>query len=165
MRTDGVGFLAQTADSQASLRISVGLAAWALFWLAISGSCPPIGDAALIAPAKGQSRFAAGGQERFRDFTEIVRLRRVYRQAGASAFKDSTLRLRDGAMTLADHELWRSHDLSDGLRAPVGAAAEIRKSLEENALWLVTENGLAGARNGEKLVQLATDKDAPEPRR
>ena len=125
------------------------------------GQLPPIGDVALIAPVKAQSRFAAGGQERFRDFTEIVRLRRVYRQAGASAFKDSTLRLRDGAMTLADHELWRSHDLGDGLRAPIGAAAEIRKSLEENALWLVTENGLAGSRNGEKLVQLAEDKNVP----
>ena len=68
------------------------------------GQLPPIGDPSLIAPAKGQSREAAAGQRIFKTFQEVVRLRRIYRQRGRSAFKDSKLRLRDVALTLEDYE-------------------------------------------------------------
>ena len=116
---------------------------------------PPIGDPSLITPAKGQAREAAAGQRLFQQFTEVIRLRRVYRQEGKSPLKDSTLRLRDGAMTLDDYALWAQHDLAGTLREPGDEHKGTADVLHEEALWLVTENKFAGARNGEKLVQLA----------
>ena len=124
------------------------------------GQLPPIGDPSLIQPGKGQSRKAAAGQRLFKTFTEVVRLRRVYRQRGKSLFKDSTLRLRDVALTFDDHALWQTHDLAGALAAPKAAEdVAVKRTLEEEALWLVTENKLAGARNGEELVWLAETVD------
>ena len=111
---------------------------------------PPIGDASLIAPAKGQSQRAAAGQRLFQSFKDVIRLRRVYRQKGASHYKESTLRLRDAAMSLQDHKLWSEHDLSHA-----ALEADVRTIAEQEALWLVTENKKAGERNGAKMVQLA----------
>jgi ATP-dependent exoDNAse (exonuclease V) alpha subunit len=120
------------------------------------GQVPPIGDSSLITPAKGQSQKAAAGQRLFKTFAEVVRLRRIYRQKGKSDFKDSTLRLRDGAMTLADHALWASHDLGYAALDP-----QLRMTFEEQALWLVTENKKAGERNGAKLAQLSCQTFVP----
>ena len=88
-------------------------------WVGDFGQLPPIGDASLIMPNKGQSRRAAAGQRLFNLFEEVVRLRRIYRQKGKSIFKDSTLRLRDAAMTFEDYELWQKHDLSSDIFAPL----------------------------------------------
>ena len=120
------------------------------------GQIPPIGDSSLIAPGRGQSQTAAAGQRLFAEFREVVRLRRVYRQKGASEFKDSTLRLRDAAMTVEDHALWASHDLSNLNMDPT-----LRNILEDEALWLLAENRRTGEHNGGKLVHLVTASGVP----
>ena len=51
------------------------------------------------------------GLRLFKSFRMVVRLRRVHRQTGASVFKESLIRARDGAMTKEDHEVWREHEL------------------------------------------------------
>jgi ATP-dependent DNA helicase PIF1 len=117
---------------------------------------PPIGDSSLITAVKGQHQKASAGQRLFRTFRQVIRLRRVYRQRGKSAYKDSTLRLRDGAMTMSDHELWSSHELGSP-----GLEDSLRTTFEDEALWLVTENKKAGERNGQKLVSLATATSSP----
>ncbi|CAK0879229.1 unnamed protein product [Prorocentrum cordatum] len=120
------------------------------------GQVPPIGDASLLLSAKGQSRRAAAGQRLFRSFTDVVRLRRIYRQKGPSPYKDSTLRLRDGAMTLHDYSLWCGHDVS-----AVPHDRPLRRALETDALWLTTENKKVGERNGAKLARHSEANGAP----
>ena len=71
---------------------------------------PPIGETSLLGTASeqwaGNLRRGNLGR-RLSGASEVAfKLRRVYRQKRALAFKDSTLRLRDAAMSLADHALW-----------------------------------------------------------
>jgi hypothetical protein len=60
-----------------------------------------------------EGRTANLGLRLFNGFKVVIRLRRIHRQPGASEYKESLLRLRDGAMSKEDHELWRSHDLAN----------------------------------------------------
>ena len=60
----------------------------------------------------------------------VVRLRRIHRQPGASVYKESLIRLRDGAMTKADVELWHLHDLGDP-RCTLDDATRMRCEREE----------------------------------
>ena len=48
------------------------------------------------------------GSRLFRAITNVFRLRRIHRQAGASQFKESLLRLRDAAHTKEDVALWKT---------------------------------------------------------
>ena len=89
-------------------------------------------------------------------FDTVVRLRRVHRQAGASVFKESLIRTRDGAMTKEDHALWRSHDLAD--IDACSLSPEERSYFEDDVPHLFAENVPAGARNGFKLGQHASAK-------
>ena len=50
-------------------------------------------------------------------------------------------------MTLEDHALWASHDVG----SPQLPAA-VRRTLEDDALWLFAENKGTGDRNGGKHV-------------
>lgn len=60
----------------------------------------------------GLRGLAMAGQRSFRrDFSHVLRFRRIHRQKGADAFKESTMRLRDAAMTVADYDLWKTHEL------------------------------------------------------
>ena len=112
------------------------------------GQIPPIGEPSLMASQPGL-REAAAGQRLFRSFHEAIR------QRGRSEFKDSTLRLRGGAMSLADCALSAQHDL-----AAKSLGSAIRRVLEEEALWLVSQNAQAGSRNGAKLARLAEVREA-----
>ena len=72
------------------------------------GQLPPTKaeDLSLLCPHELQGR-AALGKRLFDRFTTVVRLRRIHRQAGASLYKESLIRLRDGAMTKEDWQQWR----------------------------------------------------------
>jgi len=60
----------------------------------------------------GLRGLALAGQKSFRKyFNNVVRFRRIHRQKGAHAFQESTMRLRDAAMTMKDYELWKSHEV------------------------------------------------------
>ena len=60
----------------------------------------------------GLRGLALAGQRSFRKhFGHVLRFKRIHRQKGADAFKESTMRLRDAAMTVEDYELWKTHEL------------------------------------------------------
>ena len=85
------------------------------------------------------------GLRLFDQFTTVVRLRRIHRQPGASTYKESLIRLRDGAMTKEDHALWSKHDLAaDGCTF----TPQQRATLEGKVTHLFAENAGAGERNG-----------------
>ena len=76
----------------------------------------PMGDFAQLPPVLSTSLMAGmqiiesggpsahsmtlAGRQTFNTFDEVTRLRRIHRQKGADAFKDSTIRLRDAANTV-----------------------------------------------------------------
>ena len=120
---------------------------------------PPIGETSLVAGASEKwadsRRYGNLGRRLFRAFEAVFKLRRIYRQEGASAFKDSTLRLRDSAMSLSDHALWATRDLAS-TRAPAPLRERARRFVA-----LCAENATAGARNGQRAGDLA--KESAEP--
>ena len=62
--------------------------------------------APLLEGARANNRLLGlSGRRVFAGFTSVVRLRRIHRQKGVDPFKESTMRLRDAAMTMADYEL------------------------------------------------------------
>lgn len=118
---------------------------------------PPIMATSLLRNAAVQEKNTTGiagtraksGQRRFAQATHVVRLRRIHRQLGADPFKESTMRLRDAAMTLEDYSLWQQHEL----QGPSGQrpAWQGGEDLEEKGLHLVVENAICGRINGERL--------------
>ena len=87
-------------------------------------------------------------------FDTVVRLRRIHRQPGASHYKESLLRIRDGAATKEDHALWCTHNLSD--IDTCSLSPEERDYFENKVPHLFAENAVAGARNGFKAGQRAS---------
>ena len=87
-------------------------------------------------------------------FDTVVRLRRIHRQPGASQYKESLIRLRDGTMTKEDHALWATHNLNDVDTCEL--TDEQRKYMEDNVPHLFAENMFAGCRNCYKAGKLAT---------
>ena len=137
-------------------------------WVIFSGDfaqLPPIGQKSLLfdgPPNKCErgpeaSRLGHAGRRIFRDpdVSACVRLRVVYRQGEPCPFKESTMRLRGGAMTYADHDLWKSRDVLDKRCDPELV------SRSRNFLWLTAENADCGKRNGEKLGEHATSTGGP----
>ena len=60
----------------------------------------------------GLRGLAMAGQRSFRrDFSHVLRFRRIHRQKGVDEYKECTMRLRDGAMTREDYELWQTHEV------------------------------------------------------
>ena len=120
---------------------------------------PPIGETSLVAEASEKwadsRRYGNLGRRLFGDFKTVFKLRRIYRQKGASAFKDSTLRLRDGAMSLADHALWATRDLAN----PCAPAPLLDRA--GRFVALCAENATAGARNGRRAGVLARGSAEP----
>ena len=83
------------------------------------GQLPPVAvedEKTLLNPFaynKGRDSAAINlGGKLFRNISNVFRLRRIHRQAGASVYKESLLRLRDAAHTKGDVELWKTHDLA-----------------------------------------------------
>ncbi len=108
-----------------------------------------------LVPAGCRHKTANLGQRLFAGFETVVRLRRIHRQPGASVYKESLIRLRDGAMTQDDHKLWRQHDLGSAECTLDDAA---RKRFEREVSHLFSENAPAGARNGRMAGDFAREQ-------
>ena len=106
--------------------------------------------------------MALAGRQVFNAFEDVIRLRRIYRQKGVDTFKDSTMRLRDAAITTEDYALWKTHevdDVSPEAQCPwVGGEHLLRE-----AVLLVPENAPAGKINGNQLAARAPLHGEPGP--
>ena len=111
------------------------------------GQIPPIGE-----PHSVRKKVARGGgrPEHLPQFPRSHPLAPFTASVVATSSRTAPLRLRDGAMSLSDYALWAQHDL-----APKSLDSAIRRVLEEEALWLVSQNAKAASRNGAKLARLA----------
>ena len=110
----------------------------------------PIGQKTLLAPlSAGGSRISAkisnDGRRIFDTFSGCVRLRVIYRQGDPRPFKDSTRRMRDSAMTIADYDIWKSSDIAD---ADCPGELQIRA---DSPLWICEEDASPGERGGGEL--------------
>ena len=102
--------------------------------------------------SRGLSSWALAGRQTFQSFTQVVRLRCVHRLLGADQYKESTLRLRDAAITVEDHKLWKTHEL-DTLELEANSLLwPGADGLLDAALVLVTDNAQAGRLNGKRLI-------------
>jgi hypothetical protein len=97
------------------------------------------------------------GLRLFGRFTTVVRLRRIHRQPGASQYKESLVRLRDGAMTKEDHAHWLQHDLAAGRECKLTQQQRKRFEDSDEVTHLFAENAGAGERNGEMAGRLAQE--------
>ena len=55
---------------------------------------------------------ALAGRQTFATFEDVIRLRRIHRQKDIDMFKESTMRLRDAAITKEDYELWKTREMN-----------------------------------------------------
>ena len=128
-----------------------------------SDNCPPVA----VTPERTllNAKAKAGGQDRhevnlglrlFQAIRVVFRLRRIHRQVGQSAYKESLLRLRDAAHTKEDVALWKTHDLTDVSACTL--SVEERKLFEQEGVHLLCENRRAGQFNGRRLGE-----DLPAP--
>ena len=102
---------------------------------------------------------ALAGRQTFAGFQDIIRLRRIHRQKGVDMFKESTMRLRDAAITKEDYDLWKTHEVDvldeSGPDSSSPCAWEGGESLLRDALVLVPENAASGKVNGKQLAARA----------
>ena len=84
----------------------------------------------------------------------MIRFRVIYRQQEADPYKDSTMRLRDAAITREDYELWKSHE-AESLDDPSAISWPGSEGLVEKGLYLVTDNAQTGRINGQRLADAA----------
>ena len=102
----------------------------------------------------GLRSLALTGRQNFAQFEDVIRLRRIHRILGKDPYKETTMRLRDAAITVEDHILWKSHELE--AVEPDSASSEPSwlgaENLLREALVLVTDNAQAGRINGRRLT-------------
>ena len=104
----------------------------------------------------GQSRADVNvGLRIFQGIRNVIRLRRIHRQAGQSIYKESLLRLRDLAHTKEDVDMWRSHDLTSP-KCCLSPAE--RLEFEVRRVHLFCENKRAGEFNGQRLGEEVAKK-------
>jgi hypothetical protein len=122
------------------------------------GQLPPVLATSLIGRGIQESKQtglrtrALQGQLRFQEFTDVVCLKRIYRQKSRDLYKESTIRLRDAVCTPDDWKLWKSHD--------IGVTSSTINSWSDDflshALQLTVENSICGSINGEKLQEVSS---------
>ena len=119
---------------------------------------PPVLSTALLsgtqlqdAKNSGLRALALAGRQRFQSFTDVLRLRRIHRILGADPYKESTMRLRDAAITSEDYELWKQHEV-DSIEPSSDTPWSGSDGLLQDALCLVTDNAQAGRINGQRLA-------------
>ena len=110
----------------------------------------------------GGRMMAIAGRQTFNTFEDVIRFRRIYRQKGVDPFKESTMRLRDSAITLDDYGLWQTHELQV-LDPDVPCDWEGGEALSREAVVLVPENAAAGKINGKHLASRAPLHGQPHP--
>ena len=104
----------------------------------------------------GQGRADVNvGLRIFQGIRNVIRLRRIHRQAGQSIYKESLLRLRDLAHTKEDVDMWRSHDLTSP-KCCLSPAE--RLEFEVRRVHLFCENKRAGEFNGQRLGEEVAKK-------
>jgi hypothetical protein len=120
---------------------------------------PPVLSSSLLPQAaieerktSGKRSLALDGRKSFGRFEKVIRLRRIHRLLGKDPFKDSTLRLRDAAVSINDYALWKTHELPS-LDEHDSAPWEGAEDLLSTALVLVTDNAQAGRVNGKRLAE------------
>ena len=119
------------------------------------GQLPPVAVAAektllnqaALQSGKGAVEVNLGGRL-FHSIRNVFRLRRIHRQAGQSVYKESLLRIRDGAHTKEDVALWQSHDLT---HPSCTLSVAERRVFEKERVHLFCENRRAGQFNGQRL--------------
>ena len=128
---------------------------------------PPIKATSLLRTSRieepthsDKRKRALQGQERFQSFTQVIRLRRIHRQKGADEYKESTMRLRDAAITQTDYELWQKHALPTVDALPSWEGGE---DLQKNGLVLVAEHVIGGRVNGMRLRDRTKPIKEPVP--
>jgi DNA replication protein DnaC len=145
-------YLCQMQSEGRHAQVDYGFGNIGLMLVGDFGQLPPVCASSLIGttPSEhgGSRGHAAKGQRRFQSMTTVIRLRRIYRQAKADEFKESTIRLRDCVSRPSDYEMWKTHELTGDLVTPKWDGSS---KLLEQALTLVVENEACGAINGKKL--------------
>jgi hypothetical protein len=131
---------------------------------------PPVLSSSLLAGStlmeskrSGLRTMALAGRQTFQQFTTVIRLRRIHRLLGADPFKESTMRLRDGAITLEDYELWKTHEVETLRPQDIDPWPEASALLNEG-LVLVTDNAQAGRINGHRLASSIPDSTEAVPK-
>ena len=131
------------------------------------GQLPPVLASSLLPhskflePQRSALRMhAPQGRLRFQEFINVVRFRRIHRQKGADLFKESTIRLRDAAVTVEDYQLWQEHVLAAPDARPGWVGGE---DIMSRGLMLVAENEVAGRINGSELRRHAPALCEPAP--
>ena len=120
------------------------------------GQLPPVLATSLIGRGIQESKQtglrtrALQGQLHFQEFTDVICLKRIYRQKSSDHYKDSTIRLRDAVCTPDDWKLWKSHDIDED----ASNIDQFSESFRAQALQLTVENSICGAINGEKLQEV-----------
>ena len=125
----------------------------------VLATCLLQGSVLVERPSTGLRGLALAGQKLLYSFSDVLRLRRIHRQKGVDAFKESTMRLRDAAITVEDYELWKEHEL-DPHDVPHWEGGE---KLLTTALTLVATNKQAGMVNGSRLASAAPIVDPRMP--
>lgn len=132
---------------------------------------PPVLSSSLLSGStlmeskkSGLRTLALAGRQTFEQFTTVIRLRRIHRILGADPFKESTMRLRDAAITVEDYELWKSHEI-ESLESQASNLWPDAAALLHDGLVLVTDNAQAGRINGRRLVDgvALSMEPSPEP--
>ena len=99
----------------------------------------------------GLRTLALTGRQRFKEFKDVIRLRRIHRIQGADPYKETTMRLRDAAITFEDYSLWKEHEIA-ALDIPSAIGWTDGEALLRDCLCLVTDNAQAGRINGGRLA-------------
>jgi hypothetical protein len=126
------------------------------------GQLPPVNVAAshtllnqnVIHNAR-EARMTNLGLRLFNGATDVIRFRRVHRQPGASVFKESLIRTRDGAATKQDWAVWEERDLTSDA-CPI---SEAQKQKFEQLVHLFAENAIASERNGLMCGRCAMEQE------
>ena len=113
------------------------------------------GAAIVERPALGMRALALAGRQAFAGFSQAIRFRRIHRQKGADAYKESTMRLRDAAITIDDYDLWKAHEVASINQETSMCDWEGGETLLATGLTLVCDNRQAGAINGKRLAATA----------
>ena len=129
---------------------------------------PPIKATSLLRGSRVEEGVRSGlrnraiqGRLQFERFMkQVIRLRRIHRQKGADQYKDSTMRLRDAAITPEDHSLWQQHELPSTEAKPTWEGGE---GLQKTGIVLVVQNAIAGRVNGQRLKERTRRVDEPVP--
>ena len=129
---------------------------------------PPIKATSLLRGSRVEEGVRSGlrhramqGRLRFEHFMkQVIRLRRIHRQKGADEYKETTMRLRDAAITAEDHLLWQQHVLSSTETEPTWEGGE---GLQKTGLVLVAQNAIAGRVNGQRLKERTRPVEEPVP--